>query len=239
MTDGKRKAVVLLSGGQDSTTAFYWALELFNVVAALTFEYGQRHLAAETSMARLTANKNGVENVVIPVNELAMLRMSSLTNTAIDNVPSISSGDRRNIFAEERGLPPSFTPGRNLLFFTLGAMLCAKEEATRLVAGVCQQDEAGYPDCRPDFVALMGGAIRRGFAWDDFEIVTPLLYASKKETWELAERLGKLKEIINETASCYEGDTTEHEWGRGCEVCGACIERARGYYAFVGKGMIV
>lgn len=226
-------AVVLLSGGQDSTTAFYWALERFDVVAALTFEYRQRH-GVEMEFAKRTAEKNGIDHVVLPVEALYLLGQSSLTNPGILNTGGALASPK-NVFAEERGLPPSFTPGRNLLFFTLGAMVCAKEGATSLVTGVCQTDSSGYPDCRAEFVAAMEAAIWTGFAWASFQIEAPLLKLTKAETWALAADLGRLVEVVNGTSSCYEGDMARNDWGYGCGACGACVERRKGYEEYMAS----
>lgn len=219
------KAVVLLSGGQDSVTVLHWAKLEHEVIAALSFDYGQRH-RVEIDLAKRAALKADVPWVLHQTDSLADFSASSLTNTRIGND---GLGDR-NVFADDRGLPPSFTPGRNLLFFTLGAMLAAKIGAQAIVTGVCQQDRQGYPDCRKEFIEDMQYAVRSGFAWSEFSIVAPLLHSSKADTWRLAQSLGILDEIIERTNTCYEGNRElRHEWGYGCGVCGACVERAKGY----------
>jgi 7-cyano-7-deazaguanine synthase len=223
------KVIVLLSGGQDSTTALYWAkapLSPLDVVGTVSFDYGQRHLV-ELDLAGMTAARAGVPHHVLPLDVLSRLGQASLTNPRIMNDGSPGAV---NAFAVERGLPQSFVPGRNLLFFTLAAALAAKEGATAIVTGVCQQDRAGYPDCREESVRATAEAIREGFDWPEFSIIAPLLDQSKANTWKMAAELGVLDEIIEHTNTCYEGNRNLfHEWGYGCGVCGACVERARGY----------
>lgn len=242
-------AVVLLSGGQDSTTCFYQALDLYGPegIEAVSFDYGQRH-RVELTLAEVTAARAGVPHTVYDVPALAQLGAASLTNEDIRN-PGVGSNlgnavadgrvvldvpASRNVFADELGLPPSFVPGRNLLFFTLAAAHAAKVGAHIIVSGVCEQDRSGYPDCRSEFVEQMGESIRLGFDWDEFVIAAPLLHLSKAETWALADQLGILDRIVLDTHTCYEGDRSgpPKPWGYGCGECGACIERMRGYEEF-------
>lgn len=238
MADKADRTVVLLSGGQDSTTAFYAALqeESVEVVAALSFDYGQRH-RIELSLAHETANKASVPWVCLPVPALRLMSLSSLTSPEISNSGKDVEGNR---FAAERGLPASFTPGRNLLFFSMAAGVAAQYDAPMVVSGVCQQDDAGYPDCRAGFIDSMLETIQQGFAWPEFQLVSPLLRMTKAEIWSYAEELGVLDLIIEETNSCYEGDR-EHNWvwGYGCGECGACIERAKGFNEFRPAGINV
>lgn len=220
-------AVVLLSGGQDSTTVFFDALRKFDVAGALSFDYGQRH-KIELLLAAEVAASAEVPHVVLQVSALRKLSASTLTDETMSNVDKASSGN--NAFAAARGLPPSFTPGRNLLFFTMGAMYAAKVGATVIVTGVCQQDRDGYPDCRAEFVNSMEESIHLGFGWDQLRIYAPLLHADKAATWQLAHDLAVLSVIVHSTNSCYEGDREHfHPWGYGCGKCGACIERSKGW----------
>jgi 7-cyano-7-deazaguanine synthase len=220
-------AIILLSGGQDSTTVFYAAKHVYDVKAALTFDYGQRH-NIELLLARKTARLGEVPFEVLDVRVLAQLSRSTLTDESLSNVEPAS--EENNPFAAERGLPPSFTPGRNLVFFSLAAAYATKVGASAVVTGVCQQDRAGYPDCRREFITSMQESIRLGFDWPQFQIDAPLLDKSKSETWALAAKIGVLDKIVQDTNSCYEGDRSVlHEWGYGCNECGACIERRRGY----------
>lgn len=227
----KESAVVLLSGGQDSTTCFYWALAEYERVEAVSFDYGQRH-RVELDLAALTARSAGVEHVVIPVASLAFLAAGSLTNPAIDNTPG--GAVAADGWHARHGLPPSFVPGRNLLFFTLAAAYAIPRGIDTIVTGVCGTDHAGYPDCRAAFVRAMEAAVRVGMDESGFEIEAPLLDLTKAETFELAQTLGVLTEILVNTSTCYEGDRSGplKPWGYGCGVCGACVERANGYAEF-------
>lgn len=225
------KAVVLLSGGQDSTTTLFWALQNYHEVCAVSFDYGQRH-KVELDLARRTTRRLALDHVVLPVEALSHLGAASLTNNAIVNTPA--GAPSPDGWHASRGLPPSFVPGRNLLFFTLGAAYGIPRGYDTLVTGVCQQDRAGYPDCRSEFVGYMQQAIREGMDEPAFTIEAPLLFLSKAETWALAGQLGVLEVIVKDTHTCYEGNREQlHEWGYGCGVCGACVERERGYREFI------
>lgn len=230
------KTVVLLSGGQDSTTAFYWALMRgdFDDVAAVSFDYQQRH-RVELELARKTAEDAGVAYDVIPVNSLSHLGAASLTNPEIGNADERS---QRNVYAEERGLPASFVPGRNVLFFALAAAWGAPLGFDSIVTGVCAQDRAGYPDCRYEFVEAMEAALQHALDMPGFQVFAPILHIDKAQTWALADDLGVLENIRRETHTCYEGVRDElHEWGYGCGNCGACVERARGWAEFAADAV--
>lgn len=229
----RRRTVVLLSGGQDSTTCFHWALDQddLHVVAALSFDYGQRH-RVELELASETAAHEGVEHVVLPVEALRVLAGGSLTNELVANTPEGAVAPAG--WHAAHGLPPSFVPGRNVLFFALAAAFAVPRGANTIVAGVCQQDRAGYPDCRHEFLDAMRQALRTGIDEPDLSILAPLLYLTKAETWRLAAELGVVEQIILNTHTCYEGNRSDfHEWGYGCGVCGACVERGRGYHEFM------
>jgi 7-cyano-7-deazaguanine synthase len=224
-------AVVLHSGGQDSTTCLAYAIDKWGVdnVAALSFEYGQRHRIELTS-AYLTARRLGISDehrMTLPVPALPILGGASLTE---DDVHVDGRGPHRNVYADEHGLPQSFVPGRNVIFFATAAAYAASVGAHTIVTGICAQDHAGYPDCRVDFKVQMEVALQ--FALDDprFRVDAPLLYLSKAQTWALADQLGVADVIVEMTHTCYEGVRDElHEWGYGCGNCGACVERARGW----------
>ena len=226
-------AVVLLSGGQDSTTCFYDALNRYDAVAAVSVDYGQRH-RVELALAAETAANAGVPHRVFDLPVLQQLAGASLTNRLIEN--TVEGAPASEGWHAEHGLPPSFVPGRNLLFFTVAAAYGIPRGFHTLVSGVCETDRAGYPDCREEFVLEMRSAIRLGMDEPDFHIDTPLMHLSKAETWGMAARLGIMDEIVENTATCYEGDRDHfHEWGYGCGVCGACTERARGYTDWILK----
>lgn len=223
-------AVCLLSGGQDSTTCLYHAKREYEEVTAISFDYGQRHVI-ELDQAGKIAELAEVPWVVMPIEALKMLGGSSLTNMNISNFEG--EPDLRNRYAEERGLPPSFTPGRNAIFFSLAAAYAAPRGFEVLVSGVCQQDRSGYPDCREEFVETIEGALRVALDLPAFTIDAPLLHRDKAETWALADELGVLPLIVELTHTCYEGNRElSHPWGLGCGECAACIERAKGFERF-------
>lgn len=220
-------AIVLLSGGQDSTTCFYKALRDYDLIEAVSFDYGQRH-RVELGLAADTAAAAGVRHTVLPVDALKVLGAGSLTNQTIENTPGGASA--ADGWHARHDLPPSFVPGRNLLFFTLAAAYGIPRDINSIVTGVCGTDRAGYPDCRAEFVVAMEEAIARGMDEPTFHIDAPLLELTKAQTWKLAEELNVLDEIVERTHTCYEGNREDlHEWGFGCGKCGACVERARGY----------
>jgi 7-cyano-7-deazaguanine synthase len=223
-------AVVCLSGGQDSTTCLYDALRRYDRVHAVSFDYGQRHRVELECAAALAAGA-GVEHVVLPIGVFSQLGDGSLTNPAIAS--RLDATGTGNAYAELRGLPSSFVPGRNIIFLGLAAAFGVPRGYETLVAGVCSTDEAGYPDCRADFVASLAETIRIGMDCPDFAIDAPLLHRTKAQTWALADELGVLELVRTQTHSCYEGVRGElHEWGHGCGACPACETRARGWAEF-------
>jgi 7-cyano-7-deazaguanine synthase len=223
-------AVVCLSGGQDSTTCLHHALRRYARVHAVSFDYGQRH-RIELECAADIAAAAGVPHVVLPLGVFTQLGDGSLTNPAIESrFDATGSG---NDYAELRGLPSSFVPGRNIVFLGLAAAYGIPRGCETLVAGVCATDEAGYPDCRADFVESLVETIRIGMDCPEFAIDAPLLRRTKAETWALAQELGVLELVRTQTHSCYEGVRGElHAWGHGCGECPACVTRARGFAEF-------
>jgi 7-cyano-7-deazaguanine synthase len=229
-------AVVCLSGGQDSSTCLFDAVRRYDPVHAVSLDYGQRHRVELECAARLAA-RAGVEQVVLPVDALPQLAGGSLTNPAMES--RLDAAGTGNAYAEARGLPSSFVPGRNIIFLSLAAAYGIPRGLDTLVAGVCSTDEAGYPDCRPEFVESLEQTIRIGMDCSEFTIDAPLLHLTKAGTWALAEELGVVEVIRTETHTCYEGDRgTLHDWGYGCDNCPACTTRARGWaeYAALTKG---
>lgn len=221
-------ALVLFSGGQDSTTCLAWALERFKRVETLGFDYGQRHrveldvrapiLAALPETFPAWAGKLGEDHLL----DLALL--GQISETALTRDVAIAM--------QEDGLPNSFVPGRNLLFLNFAATIAYRRGIRHLVTGVCETDYSGYPDCRDDTMKAMQLALNLGME-RRFVIHTPLMWLDKAETWRLTETLGgeALVELIRrETHSCYQGDRSrEHDWGFGCGTCPACELRAQGY----------
>jgi 7-cyano-7-deazaguanine synthase len=205
------KALVVLSGGQDSTTCLYWAKQRFEVVESLTFDYGQRH-RIEIDCARAVADFAGVGNTLLPLNTLSALGGNSLTDTTMN----ISANDTRST-----GLPNSFVPGRNILFLTCAAAYAWQKDIGHLVTGVAQTDYSGYPDCRRATVESLQHTLRLAME-STIEIHTPLMDLSKKETVLLAQSLGAL-EAMSLTHTCYHGVRPP------CGRCPACELRAKGF----------
>lgn len=214
------KAIVLFSGGQDSTTVLGQAIKENTQVIALGFFYGQTH-SVELQQARLITRKLGIPYHLIDVAETlrSFSSMSALTNRVL------STKDVN----EDTGLPSTFLPGRNILFLTLAASLAYEVGAQKIYTGVCQTDYSGYPDCRESFVRSMETSLARGLD-ADIELVAPLMYLDKAQTFDLAEKWGILDIVLEHSHTCYEGDrSTRHTWGYGCGECPACQLRKNGY----------
>jgi 7-cyano-7-deazaguanine synthase len=207
------QSLVILSGGQDSTTCLYWALARFghDNVTALTFDYGQRH-RIELDCAAKVAALAGVPQTVLPIDTFAALGGNSLTDSAV----AVQSGVN-----PATHLPNTFVPGRNLIFITLAAAYAYPRGIQHLVGGMAQTDYSGYPDCREATLKALEQAIRLGMEFD-FSLHTPLMFKSKKETVELARDLGAL-EALAYTHTCYQGRQPP------CGECPACILRAKGF----------
>lgn len=231
------QTIVLLSGGQDSTTCLAWALREHGAAMTVSFDYGQRH-KIELEQAALISKTLGAESHdVIPVEALSWLAGAALTNESID-VEAQASAESLNAHAWAHGLPSTFVPGRNMLFLTLAAAYGAKFGIYDLVAGMCQQDRAGYPDCRHEFIDAAEDALTLALD-EQVTIETPLMNLTKAETWALADELGIVNVVIDLTHTCYHGERdVRHEWGAGCGICPACVERARGWDQFVAHGRL-
>jgi 7-cyano-7-deazaguanine synthase len=217
------RALVLFSGGQDSTTCLAWALERFAKVETLGFFYGQRHHVEldcrEPIRARFAlrfGSRLGPDHVLDIAGGMTALGATALTSEA-----DIGMGDE--------GLPTSFVPGRNLLFLTYAGALAYRRGVRRIVGGMCETDYSGYPDCRDDTIKALQVAINLGMQ-RRFVLETPLMWIDKAGTWAMAERLGILDAIIEQTHTCYLGDREHrHPWGFGCGHCPACRLRGDGY----------
>jgi len=207
------KALVVLSGGQDSTTCLYWAIDRFGIekVTSVTFDYGQRH-HVELECAREIADCAGVPNVILPIDTFAALGGDALTDPGIEVV---------NESAEGSGLPNTFVPGRNLIFLTFAAAYAYQRGITHLVTGVAQTDYSGYPDCREETMQSLQTALRNGME-SEIRIHTPLMHLSKKATVQLAVELGALPAMAM-THTCYNGKRPP------CGACPACELRAKGF----------
>jgi 7-cyano-7-deazaguanine synthase len=216
-------ALVLFSGGQDSTTCLAWALARYPHVETIGFAYGQRHAAELECRApireKLAGPRLGPDHVIDLAGTLAGLGATALTSDT-------------TIAMTAEGLPNTFVPGRNLLFFTCAGALGYRRGLRRIVAGMCETDYSGYPDCRDDTIKAMQLALNLGMQ-RRFVLETPLMWRDKAATWALADALGgpALVELIRtETHSCYLGDRRHsHDWGYGCGTCPACELRAAGW----------
>lgn len=208
----KEKALVILSGGQDSTTCVYWAIERFGreSVESLTFDYGQLH-RQELGAASRVAGHAGIPNVILPINTLEAIGGSALTDPSIE-VPRMTEDD---------SLPATFVPGRNLVFLTFAAAYAWRHDIEHLVTGVAQTDYSGYPDCRRDTIDALEKTLALGLA-RRFTIHTPLMNLSKKDTVLLAKGLGAM-DAMALTHTCYNGSVPP------CGECAACVLRARGF----------
>jgi 7-cyano-7-deazaguanine synthase len=223
-----KKALVLFSGGQDSTTCVAWALSRFDEVETVGFDYGQRHLAEMTARPRVLEGLRAIEESwsgslgedhVLPINTL-----KALGGTALTAEVEFAMG--------KNGLPTSFVPSRNLFFLIAAAALGYRRGIADLVGGMCETDYSGYPDCRDDTIKATTKALSLGLDRET-RVHTPLMFIDKAATWKLAEELGGralVDLIIEETVTCYRGDREHrHAWGYGCAGCPACELRARGY----------
>ncbi|HVY12742.1 MAG TPA: 7-cyano-7-deazaguanine synthase QueC [Alphaproteobacteria bacterium] len=225
------KALVLFSGGQDSAICLALALSRFDEVQTVGFDYGQRHRVELE--CRLTVRRKIAEAFPQWGSRLGDDHLLDLS--VLSDVSETALTRDVEIKLQENGLPNTFVPGRNLLFFTLAAALAYRQSIMHLVGGMCETDFSGYPDCRADTLQALEKAINLGMD-RSFIIETPLMQLDKAASWRLAQELGgeKLVEIIRtETHSCYKGERGEmHEWGHGCGVCPACELRAKGYATY-------
>jgi 7-cyano-7-deazaguanine synthase len=207
------RALVVLSGGQDSTTCLYWAIDRFGAasVDTLTFDYGQRH-RIELECAQHVAAHAGVPNTILPIDTFAALGGDALTDSDIDVQSEVDMSS---------GLPNTFVPGRNLVFLTFAAAFAYQRGIGNVVTGVAQTDYSGYPDCREATMTSLQQTIRLGMEFD-VSVHTPLMHLSKRETVELARDLGALPAMAL-THTCYNGKRPP------CGECPACVLRARGF----------
>jgi 7-cyano-7-deazaguanine synthase len=221
-----RPALVLFSGGQDSTTCLFWAKARFARVEALGFDYGQKH-RVELEQAALIAEQAGVPFEVMDIR--GTLRGSALTE---------HDGDVSGAHERAPELPASFVPGRNALFLTLAASRAFTRGITDLVGGMCQTDYSGYPDCRRDFIDAMETALSLALP-SEVRIHTPLMYLTKAETWKMAADLGVLDVVRDLSHTDYNGDrSTRNEWGYGKLDNPASLLRAKGYEEAKAKGWL-
>lgn len=231
MTVSPETALVLFSGGQDSTVCLAWALERFARVETIGFDYGQRH-SVELQLRPLLRERLAAlrpdwamrlgEDHAVKLDALAEISETALTR-------------EMQIEIAENGLPTTFVPGRNLVFFAFAGALAYRRGARHLVAGMCETDYSGYPDCRDRTIQTMAQALCLGME-RDFVVHTPLMWIDKAGTFALALEVGGpplLDVLVEDTHSCYLGDRSRrHDWGYGCGECPACRLRAEGFARF-------
>lgn len=210
------KAVVVFSGGQDSTTCLFWAIKKFDEVIAVSFDYGQKHIE-ELQCAEKICKDNNIEFHVLDMNLLNQLAPNSLTRKDIEVCKEKKEGE----------LPNSFVDGRNLIFLTFVGVFAKQRNINNIVTGVSQSDFSGYPDCRDIFVKSTNVTLNLAMDYN-FVIHTPLMWIDKAETWKMAYDLGVIDIIKNETLTCYNGIV-----GNGCGECPSCKLRNKGYEEFI------
>lgn len=203
------KAVVVFSGGQDSTTCLYYAKEHFKEVELVTFQYGQRH-DLEIKVAEDIAKEQGLKHHILDMSLLSQLSPNALT----DHTMQIEN--------DENDIPNTFVPARNLLFLSFAGALAYQIGAKHIITGVCETDFSGYPDCRDSFIKSMNLSLNLSMD-KDFVIHTPLMWLNKKETWALSDQLGALDYVREKTLTCYNGVMSD-----GCGECPACKLRKQG-----------
>jgi 7-cyano-7-deazaguanine synthase len=221
-------ALVLFSGGQDSTTCLAWALDRFERVETIGFDYGQRHRVELDCRSRIANGLKGMNPIwaarLGPDHTLDLGVLGQMSDSALTSNAAIEM--------QANGLPSTFVPGRNLIFLTFAAALAYRRGLEIIVGGMCETDYSGYPDCRDQTIRALETAINLGMD-RRFTLETPLMWIDKATTWALADSLGgaDLVELIRvETHTCYLGERgRQHDWGHGCGTCPACELRANGY----------
>ena len=228
MMDTVHKALIMFSGGQDSATCLAWALERYDYIETVGFNYEQRH-AVEMSSRQIVLKsfKTGFPNWAEKLGEDHIVDLS-----ALGAISETSLTRDVEITLSKDGLPSTFVPGRNLIFLNFAAALGFRRDLTTLIGGMCEADFSGYPDCRIETLNAQMKAISLGMD-KAFKLETPLMNLSKAGAWDMAYKLGgqALVEIILEdTHTCYLGERgTRHDWGYGCGSCPACELRAQGW----------
>ncbi|WP_434296569.1 7-cyano-7-deazaguanine synthase QueC [Clostridium sporogenes] len=209
------KAIVVFSGGQDSTTCLFWAKKKYKEVVAVSFDYNQKH-KLELECAKDICEKYNIEHKILDLNLLNQLAPNSLTRQDITVDKS----------APKEGVPNSFVDGRNLLFLSFVAVFAKQRGINTIITGVSQSDFSGYPDCRDVFIKSLNVTLNLAMDYE-FEILTPLMWINKAETWKMAYDLGVLDIVKEETLTCYNGIKAD-----GCGECPSCKLRKNGYLEF-------
>ncbi len=228
------KALVLFSGGQDSTVCLAWALSKFDHVETIGFDYGQRHrVELQCRLEVIDAIRQQFPKWGDRLGEDRVIDLSWL-----GQISDCALTEERKIELSANGLPNTFVPGRNLVFFLISSAVAYRRGLTSLVGGMCETDFSGYPDCREDTLKALQVATNLGMA-SSFRFETPLMWVDKTETFAMANELGGtefMKILIKKTHTCYTGDRSkEHEWGFGCGECPACELRMNGWKNYISK----
>lgn len=214
----KKSALVVLSGGQDSVTCLGWALATFNDVYAISFDYGQRHKVELEGAAEICRDYD-VPHTLVDISTLGKMVTTNL----------VGDGDVNQPHPHDASLPSSFVPARNATFLTFAFAHAQELGVTNIVAGMCETDYSGYPDCRENFIVRLQDALNVGYN-GKIVIHTPLMHLNKAQTFALAHHVGFLEVVLSQSHTCYNGDhKTRHVWGYGCDKCPACDLRAKGY----------
>jgi 7-cyano-7-deazaguanine synthase len=227
-----KSALVLFSGGQDSTTCLAWALARFDRVETIGFNYGQIHMVEmacrKTVLSKIVKLQTGWDTRLGGDHLIDLGILGQLSETALTREMAIT--------VAEDGLPNTFVPGRNLLFLTLASAVAYRRGIRHLVGGMCETDFSGYPDCRDDTMKALQVALNLGMD-KRFVINTPLMWLDKAATWQLAAETGGAELvdlIIEDSHTCYTGDrSVRHAWGYGCGLCPACVLRANGHEKYL------
>ena len=228
----QRTALALFSGGQDSTACLAWALDAYPTVETVGFAYGQRHAIEvecrgpiRDALSERWGGRLGPDHLIDITPSLAALGQTAMTSDVA-------------IAMSEDGLPNTFVPGRNLLFFTFAATVADRRGLSVLIGGMCETDFSGYPDCRDNSLRALQVAISLGLD-APMTLDTPLMWLDKAQTWALTEQLGGdalIDLVVEHTHTCYLGDRSQrHAWGHGCGLCPACDLRRKGYHAWVNS----
>ncbi len=227
-------ALVLFSGGQDSTTCLAYALQNFSYVETLGFDYGQRHVIELDQRAILRTKISALK----PEWAARLGQDHTLDLSILGKISDTALTSEMDIKFNEAGLPNTFVPGRNLMFLTFAAALAYRRHVTHIIGGMCETDFSGYPDCRDDTIKAMQIAINLGMD-QRFILHTPLMFLNKSDTWQMAEDIGGhalINIIQSDTHTCYLGERGAlHDWGYGCGKCPACKLRSEGWLMYKNK----
>ena len=223
-----RTALVVFSGGQDSTTCLGWAIDEFDVVEAISFLYDQKH-EVEVACAKLIIKKlEDDEGIKINHHIVDVAMLSQVSKSAL-----VGHGKVTDMHPLKPGLPATYTPNRNALFFTMAHAMAQQIGAEHLVTGVCQTDYSGYPDCRQSFIDAIQEALNEG-SESEITIHAPLMFMTKAQTFAMAEKHKVMKYVINYSHTCYNGVRSRlYAWGYGCGDCPACKLREKGWNSYV------